>query len=263
MGSILATTADIVRRAAIAAQPFVPASAAKMLDLLAVPADERLLQHALDPDSGIRRRHAIAARPSRCSRNSSRPRRPADVLIDSHCHLDFPDLAADRAGVLARARENGIGAHGDDFDPRRALRRNRGHRRSASGSVVLGRHPPAPRAGGTAYRDRRSRSAGRPSALRRHRRGRPRLSLRRRLRRPRRRAFAATSRRRAKPACRWSSTRARPTRTPPRSSRKRAGRGLSRSSSTAFRPASTLPAAVLRSAAISPFRASSPSRMPK
>jgi TatD DNase family protein len=30
------------------------------------------------------------------------------VLIDSHCHLDFPELAADRAGVLARARANGI-----------------------------------------------------------------------------------------------------------------------------------------------------------
>jgi len=32
------------------------------------------------------------------------------VLIDSHCHLDFPELAADRAGVLARAQENGVGA---------------------------------------------------------------------------------------------------------------------------------------------------------
>jgi TatD DNase family protein len=32
------------------------------------------------------------------------------VLIDSHCHLDFPELAADRAGVLARAHENGVGA---------------------------------------------------------------------------------------------------------------------------------------------------------
>src|SRR6185312_2073372 len=35
MGSILATTADVVRRCAIAAQPFVPGSAAKLLDLLA------------------------------------------------------------------------------------------------------------------------------------------------------------------------------------------------------------------------------------
>jgi methionyl-tRNA synthetase len=53
MGAILATTADVLRRTAIAAQPFVPTAASKMLDLLAVPADQRLLQHALDPDSGI------------------------------------------------------------------------------------------------------------------------------------------------------------------------------------------------------------------
>jgi TatD DNase family protein len=31
-----------------------------------------------------------------------------DVLIDSHCHLDFPELATDRAGVLARAKANGV-----------------------------------------------------------------------------------------------------------------------------------------------------------
>jgi TatD DNase family protein len=30
------------------------------------------------------------------------------MLIDSHCHLDFPELAADRAGVIARARANGV-----------------------------------------------------------------------------------------------------------------------------------------------------------
>ena len=50
MGAVLATTADVLRRCAIAALPFVPASAAKILDLLAVSADQRLLQHALDPD---------------------------------------------------------------------------------------------------------------------------------------------------------------------------------------------------------------------
>ena len=47
MGTILATTADVVRRAAIVAQPFVPGSAAKFLDALAVPADQRQLSHAL------------------------------------------------------------------------------------------------------------------------------------------------------------------------------------------------------------------------
>jgi len=32
------------------------------------------------------------------------------MLIDSHCHLDFPELAADADGVVARARASGIGA---------------------------------------------------------------------------------------------------------------------------------------------------------
>ena len=49
MGAILATTADIVRRAAIAARAFVPESADRMLDMLGVPAERRLLEHALDP----------------------------------------------------------------------------------------------------------------------------------------------------------------------------------------------------------------------
>lgn len=30
------------------------------------------------------------------------------MLVDSHCHLDFPELAADRAGVIERARANGV-----------------------------------------------------------------------------------------------------------------------------------------------------------
>lgn len=30
------------------------------------------------------------------------------MLVDSHCHLDFPELANDLAGVLARAREAGV-----------------------------------------------------------------------------------------------------------------------------------------------------------
>lgn len=31
------------------------------------------------------------------------------VLVDSHCHLDYPDLAADLDGVLARAEAAGVG----------------------------------------------------------------------------------------------------------------------------------------------------------
>ncbi len=31
------------------------------------------------------------------------------MLVDSHCHLDFPELADDIDGVLARAAEAGVG----------------------------------------------------------------------------------------------------------------------------------------------------------
>jgi TatD DNase family protein len=31
------------------------------------------------------------------------------MLVDHHCHLDFPQLGADRAGVLARAQAAGVG----------------------------------------------------------------------------------------------------------------------------------------------------------
>jgi TatD DNase family protein len=31
------------------------------------------------------------------------------MIVDSHCHLDFPDLAEDRAGVIARAKTAGVG----------------------------------------------------------------------------------------------------------------------------------------------------------
>jgi TatD DNase family protein len=32
------------------------------------------------------------------------------MLVDSHCHLDFPDFAPDLDGVMARARDAGVGA---------------------------------------------------------------------------------------------------------------------------------------------------------
>jgi len=41
MATVLHTTAETVRRIALLCQPFIPDSAGKLLDLLAVPADER------------------------------------------------------------------------------------------------------------------------------------------------------------------------------------------------------------------------------
>jgi TatD DNase family protein len=55
------------------------------------------------------------------------------MLIDSHCHLDFPELANDEAGVLARARTAGvagmltIGTRLDQFDRVRAIAERHDH----------------------------------------------------------------------------------------------------------------------------------------
>jgi methionyl-tRNA synthetase len=40
-GTVLYVTAEVIRQVAILAQPFMPVSAGKLLDLLAVPAEER------------------------------------------------------------------------------------------------------------------------------------------------------------------------------------------------------------------------------
>ncbi|MBX9452055.1 MAG: methionine--tRNA ligase [Mesorhizobium sp.] len=48
METVLWTTAETVRRVAILCQPYVPGSAAKLLDLLAVPADQRDFAHLAD-----------------------------------------------------------------------------------------------------------------------------------------------------------------------------------------------------------------------
>ena len=55
------------------------------------------------------------------------------MLIDSHCHLDFPELAGDEAGVLARARTAGvagmltIGTRLDQFERVRAIAERHGN----------------------------------------------------------------------------------------------------------------------------------------
>ena len=72
-GTVLYVTAEVIRQVAILAQPFMPASAGKLLDLLAVPADERDFA-ALGGGAPARARHDAAARRRRCSRAMSSPK---------------------------------------------------------------------------------------------------------------------------------------------------------------------------------------------
>ena len=39
------------------------------------------------------------------------------MLIDSHCHLDFPDFADELDDVVARAGESGVGLMFDHLHP--------------------------------------------------------------------------------------------------------------------------------------------------
>jgi len=72
METVLHTTIETVRRVAILCLPFMPESAGKLLDLLAVPADKRSFAHvdeahaltpgdALPPPVGVFPRYVEAA----------------------------------------------------------------------------------------------------------------------------------------------------------------------------------------------------------
>ena len=107
-GTVLYVTAEVLRQVAILCQPFMPASAGKLLDLLAIPNGERTFAF-------LGGSHRIAADaklpvPAPIFPRYVEPEDPRgaiakeNMLIDSHCHLDFPDFAAELDAVVARAR---------------------------------------------------------------------------------------------------------------------------------------------------------------
>ena len=107
--TVLYVTAEVVRQVAILAQPVMPDASAKLLDSLGVAADARdfaaLGASGSPPARRCRRRSAC----SRAMSSRKRIERFAVMLVDSHCHLDFPDFAEDLDAIVARAETAGIG----------------------------------------------------------------------------------------------------------------------------------------------------------
>ena len=103
MATVLWVLAETVRRLAILTQPFMPHSSAKLLDLLAVPEGARSFAafgDALRPGTPL---------PAPDRRLPAPRRARGGMIVDSHCHLDYPGLAEDEAGVVERARAAGVG----------------------------------------------------------------------------------------------------------------------------------------------------------
>ena len=88
------------------------------------------------------------------------------MLIDSHCHLDFPELSVDEPGVLARARTAGvggmltIGTRLDQFERVRAIAERHGHVWCS-----VGVHPHEAKEEGQALPDRLIEAAHHPKVI--------------------------------------------------------------------------------------------------
>ncbi len=186
------------------------------------------------PARNCRRRTACSRAMSSRKRNRRSPkgkagraarRKGLTMLVDSHCHLDFPDFAAELDAVVERARAAGIGrmvtisTRVKKFPQVLAVAE-----KFPDIFCSVGTHPhnaheeldiDAAATGGADASIRKSSRSARPGST---------ITTTRARATRRSRAFASTSPRRARPACRWSFIRARPTPTWPHSDR-RNGKG--------------------------------------
>ena len=132
METILYVTAEVVRQVAILAAPVMPHAGGKLLGLLGQDDEAHDIQGAGQRRAGSkpgtvtaraagrvpalrrargrrRRRAAPEPKPEKPKKDKSKKDKaakdPTMMLVDHHCHLDFPQLVADREGMhRARAR---------------------------------------------------------------------------------------------------------------------------------------------------------------
>ncbi len=126
METILYVTAEVVRQVAILAQPATPMGAGKLLDALGQGPGARSFAAlgeagrlrpgtAIPPPAGVFPRYVDPDEPPAEPRVQGKSEGKGQVegqglmLVDHHCHLDFPDFAQELDGVIARAEAAGVG----------------------------------------------------------------------------------------------------------------------------------------------------------
>ena len=144
--TVLYVTAEVVRQIAILTQPVMPESVGKAARQ---PRRSRGARDFAALRQGASCRARRCRRRSACSRAMSSRKSGLSglqaMLVDSHCHLDFPDFAEDLDGIVARAETAGIGRIVTISTRVQAARRAARHRRAFSERLLLRRHPSASR----------------------------------------------------------------------------------------------------------------------
>ena len=109
METVLYVTAEVLRQVAILIQPYMPTSAGKLLDLLAVPANARVFASLSTASRFGRRLAGAGPRFSALCGEGGGAGVTRMAIVDSHCHLDYPGLVEQIEDVLARAEDAGVG----------------------------------------------------------------------------------------------------------------------------------------------------------
>ena len=159
-GTILYVTAEVLRQIAILTLPFMPASAGKLLDLLAVPAEERVFSFLggshriaagakLPAPAAVFPRYVEAEGAARATDKKSKKEQKRAKKSKKE-HADRQPLPSRFSRFCRGTRRRGFTrttsrhrAHGHDLHAGRPPWRGAGDRGAISRRLLLGRHAPA------------------------------------------------------------------------------------------------------------------------